>query len=506
MAFANFLGGGRLFGAWAIAFKIPNLSRRLFGEGAASASFIPVYSEELHHRPDSAKTLACTVVTVVAVILAIIALLGEAIIWIYFSFISNDPKTDLMLKLASIMLPYMILICVVAILAGILNTHRHFAMPAAAPMVLNIFIIGSLCFSGWIMSLKPGRIVYVVAVSVVVAGIIQLLMQIIPLRRNGIHLKPSWQVKSEGFRRILILMGPMIIGLTATQINTLADDIIAWIFSSSAAKGESFMFAGKEILYPLASGVNSHLYLAQRLYQFPLGLLGISLATAIFPVMSADAAKNDMPALVKTISRGLRGTVFVAVPATAGLILVRNILVQWAFERGEFTSEASAATSVALLFYSFGLCGFFLQQIVTRAFYSLQQSKAPARTAMIAVCINLVLNMTLIWYMGAGGLALSTALCSYVQVILLVAMLKKQFNTSFWKDVLATLPKIIIATALMYAAGSLIMKALPDWPANFIFGAIKLILIVAPCTAVYTMAAKLLKIEALSLLLGRGKK
>lgn len=503
MAFAYFLGAGALFDGWAIAFKIPNLARRIFGEGAAAASFIPVYSEELHHRGESANKLACTVVTVVFVLLAVLVLIGEGIIWGYYAFFSELPGTDLKLQLTAIMLPYMIVICVVAILAGILQTHRHFAMPAAAPMVLNIFIIGSLCFTGWVMSLAPNKQVFAVACAVIVAGFTQLGMQLVPLFGRGIMIRPAWQVRSEAFKKILLLMGPMILGMTVTQINTLADDLIALWLSGSAEKGEQFSAFGNVINYPLWEGTVSHLYYSQRLYQFPLGVLGISLATAIFPVMSADAAKKDDDALVKTISKGLAACVFIALPATAGLILVRSLLVKVAFERGEFTAAATAETSAILLFYSIGLCGYFLQQIVIRSFYALQDSKMPARTAAIAVAVNVILNLTLVWFMGACGLALATALCSYLQIAILWAVLQKRFNTTFHRDLTATLLKSAVATVVMYIAGLGVVALLKGLADSTLFNVIRLMAIVITCSAVYTAASVVLRIRSLSLLTGK---
>ncbi len=230
MAFAHFLGAGGLMDGWVIAFKIPNLARRLFGEGAASSSLIPVYSEQVQKDPEVAKKLACTVVTVVFLLLAGAVLFGEGIIWGYYRFCSILPSTNLKLALSGIMLPYTIMICVVAILAGILNAHRHFAMPAAAPIVLNMFIIGSLCIGGWGFGIEAASLVFVVAVAVLVAGLVQLFIQLRPLRRRGVYIRPAWQVKSEAFKKILVLMGPMILGLTVTQINTLADDFIALWF------------------------------------------------------------------------------------------------------------------------------------------------------------------------------------------------------------------------------------------------------------------------------------
>ncbi|GAI77442.1 unnamed protein product, partial [marine sediment metagenome] len=226
----------------------------------------------------------------------------------------------------------------------------------------------------------------------------------------------AWEIRTDAFKKIMMMMGPMILGLTVTQINTLADDLIAWWFSGSAEKGDVFLFMGNQITYPLRRGCVSHLNGAQRLYQLPLGVLGISLATAIFPVMSADAARRNFDALRKTISRGIQAAVFIAIPATAGLFLVARPLVSAMFEHGKFTAGDTEATALALLFYALGLSGFFIQQIVTRAFYSMHNSKAPMRSAMIAVLVNVILNLTLIWFMGVAGLAFSTAICSYLQV------------------------------------------------------------------------------------------
>jgi len=491
MAFAYFLGAAGLMDGWVIAFKIPNLARRLFGEGAASSSLIPVYSEQLQKDPEAAKKLACTVVTVIFILLAGIVLLGEGIIWGYYRFFSIYPSTDLKLALSGIMLPYTIMICVVAILAGILNAHRHFAMPAAAPIVLNIFIIGSLCIGGWGFGIKPGSLVFIVAAAVLVAGLAQLFMQLRPLRTRGVFIRPAWQVRSEAFRKIIVLMGPMILGLTVTQINTLADDFIALWFSGSQEKGEIFSLLGREIRYPMWEGAVSQLFYSQRLYQFPLGVLGISLATAIFPVMSAEAARKDFDALVRTISRGIRGAVFVALPATAGLLLVRNLVISVIFERGRFTGSDTTLTAGVLLFYSLGL------------FYSMQDSKMPARSALVAVCVNIVLNLTLIWFMGTAGLALSTALCSYLQVAILVLALRRRFGSSILDDMLTTLFKTLTATILMWIAGQCLLYLCRELPDSTGFDILRLAVVVPTAAAVYTVAAKLLHIEMLSLFAGK---
>jgi len=509
IAYSHFFGASALLDAWAIAFKIPNLARRLFGEGAASASLIPVYSEELTNRPEQAKQLINTVVTVIFVLLAAIVLIGQGVIWAYYKFFSPSGETKLILSLTSIMLPYMLLVCVVAILAGILNVHRHFAAPAAAPIVLNIFIIASLLLTGWVFEIKPQQQVFFVAVAVVIAGIMQIVIQIPPLRSVGVSIRPAWQIYSDSFRKIIILMGPMILGLTVTQINTLADDLIAWWFSSSAEKGASFVLLGTEIAYPLARGSVSHLYYAQRLYQLPLGVFGISLATAIFPVMSSYAAKKDFTGLGRTVSQGLRSSIFIAIPATIGLIAIVRPLVSVAFEHGQFGQVRDDTSMVAwtLLFYALGLCGYFAQQVATRAFYSMQDSKTPMRSAMIAVGLNIVLNLTLIWPLGTGGLALSTAICSYLQVVIMVCVFHRRLrnaqyairNTIF-EGLGRTIVKTIAATLCMSATVVIALWLSKSWADIF-----KLLLTVPSAAVVYFLAAKLLHIELLSLVTGSAR-
>lgn len=492
MTFAHFFGAGWLMTAWTMGFKIPNLSRRLFGEGAASASFIPVYSEQLQEDPEGAKRLANTVVTVLFVLLAAIAIMAEVLVWCYYK-LSDPPlgaRTGLML--CAIMLPYMICICLVAILAGILHVHRHFATPAAAPVLLNVFIIGSILITGLAFEIPAQKQVLYVAVGVVFAGVAQIAMQIPALRASGVRIRPAWDVRSPSFKKILLLMGPMILGLTVTQINTLADDLIALGFSNDEGN-------------PLGWGAVSHLYYAQRLYQFPLGVLGISLATAIFPVMSADAAKKDYNALCKTVSRGFGAAVFVALPATVGIILLARPLISAIFQHGEFTAADTKLTAWTLSFYAIGLWGFFSQQIATRAFYSTQDSKCPAITAVVAVIVNIILNLTLLWSLGTGGLALSTALCSYLQVLILVFVLHKRYGSNVLSGLGVTLVKSVISTVAMGIAAWGALFLLRNMPINLRWDITRLAAVVPLSALVYLGTAKLLRNEMLSLIVGARK-
>jgi putative peptidoglycan lipid II flippase len=404
------------------------------------------------------------------------------------------------------MLPYMVLVCSVAILAGILHVHRHFAAPAAAPIVLNIFIIVTLVITGFVFKLEPSQQVYVVAFSVLAAGFVQIGLQILPLRSKGLSIRPAWQIRSEAYKKIIIMMGPMILGLTATQINTLFDDLIAWWFSGSAEKGTTCILFGKEIAYPLYRGCVSHLNAAQRLYQLPLGVFGIALATAIFPVLSSYAAKNDREGLRETISKGINGAIFIALPATVGLIFIAKPLVSALFEHGRFTFEDTKATAFTLPFYALGLTGYFIQQIVTRSFYSIQDSKTPMRSALIVVFINVVLNIILIWPLGTAGLACSTAVCSYLQCAILIWFLRKKLGEGILEGTFSSLLKIIAATLLMAISLIVVLQLMKSLSNTFLINMLRLIITVLAGSIVYILAAKFLHIEMLSMLLSGRKK
>jgi putative peptidoglycan lipid II flippase len=505
MAFAYFLGASGLMDGWVIAFMLPNLARRLFGEGAAAASLIPVYCEEAQKDREKAAALAWTVFTAVLALLVLIVLAGEAVIWTYWRFFSVHEGTRLKLSLAAVMLPYMIMVCLVAILVGILHAHRRFASGAAAPVVLNVFIITALCASGWLLDVEPKRQVFIVAAAVLAAGLAQLAMQIPSLRASGLRIRPAWAVRSEAFRKVAVLMAPMIVGLTATQINTMADHFTALWLSGSAEKGGFLTLAGIAIRYPMWEGSVSQLFYSQRLYQYPLGVMGISLATVIFPVMSADAARKDLDAFCRTVSRGLRLAVSIAMPATAGLLLVRRPLISVIFERGRFTEADTALTAGILGLYCLGLCGFFMQQIAARAFFSMQDSRTPTASAVAAVGVNIALNLTLVWFLAARGLALATSACSYLQVAILLAAMNRRFGRPILAGLSATAVKAVLASILFWLAGAAVLDLLSGMPVGFSSDIIRLAAVVPVCAAIYLAAARLLGMEVFTLLTGRGQ-
>lgn len=506
MAFAYFIGAGLMMDIWVIAFKIPNLARRLFGEGAATSSFIPVYSETLKTDRAAAMRLAHTVITAITVLLTGVVLVGLGILWYIHRYHAPLESTRLMLTLAALMLPYMTMICVEAILGGILNTHRHFAAPAAAPIVLNLVNIGSLCLGSWLLGLTIEQQLFLLAFGVLLTGVLQVGLQVIPMRRLELSLRPAWEIRSDGFKQILWLMGPMILGMAVTQINTLADDVIAKSLSGSlipGGKGEFFEVWGRLIRYPVMDGAVSSLFYTQRLYQFPLGVLGISLATAIFPVLSDAAAEKNHTQLAETTIQGLQGALFLALPSTVGLILVARPLIAAIFQRGRFTADDTVLGTGVLICYALGLSGFFVQQILPRTFYALKESKIPARTAAAAVVLNVILNLTLIWPMGAAGLALSTSICSYVQVGIMLWLLRKRVSLGGAFSFQATVGKTLAGTAVMTLAGAAAAAAMSGLPQTTKWDVLRLIALIGVCGGGYLLCAWRLKNPMLELVFSR---
>ena len=503
MTFAHFLGRTLLMDMWVIAFKIPNLARRIFGEGALSASLIPIYIEQLQRDRSAADGLANTVLTALVLSLGSLVLLGQAALLLFAYLGTDDADTGRMLTLAATMLPYMVMICSVAAIAGILQAHGHFMAPALAPVVLNVVVIGSFLVSGWGLGFPPERQLRFAAVGVLVAGGLQLLLQVPALRAHGFRIRPSCQFNSVEFRRIMLLMGPMVLGLTVTQINTLADDVIAKALSGPA--GEIVLkISGWSIAFPLRDGAVSSLFYSQRLYQFPLGVLGISLATAIFPVMSSDAARGDHAALCRTLSRGMRSALCVAIPAMAGLWLVGRPLVSAIFQHGEFSAEDSSMVAATLAVYAIGLSGYFMQQIITRAYFAVQDSKMPLRSALIAVSVNVVLNLVLIWPLGTRGLALATAFCSYLQVAILILGMRRRFGRSVLDGVMKVLCKTAVASLAMTLAGWGIRGLLAGLPETRLFDVARVLALVVGGGGVYWGACRCLHIEEVQLLLGKS--
>lgn len=398
---AWFFGAGLYSDAFIVAFKIPNLFRRLFAEGSLSIAFIPVFAEYLvKEGKDEANNLAGSAVRLLSVILIVITVLGiifspSIVRVIAPGFAGVTEKFALTVSLTRIMFPYIYLICLLGFFMGILNVLGHFAAPAFAPSILNISMITAVLF----VSPLVGEPVKALAAGVLAGGVLQLLLQVPFLMKNGIYFWRKTKLFHPGLKKVGILMLPAIFGGAIYQINMFVSTLLA-----------SF----------LPEGSISYLYYADRLIQFPLGIFAISAATAIFPALSRQASENDINAIKETFDYSIRMVLFITFPCMIGLIVLREPIIVLLFKRGEFDMQTVKLTAQALLCYSSGLWAFASVKITVPVFYALKDTKTPVITALISFVVNIALSLLLMKPLKHGGLALANSLSSMLNIILLL--------------------------------------------------------------------------------------
>jgi putative peptidoglycan lipid II flippase len=400
MVIAHFFGAGMAADAFFVAFRIPNLWRRLVGEGSLTISFIPVYSEYLTQRSEEESRevthIAFTLVGVILLILTVLGILFSPILIriIAPGFIRIPEKFQLTVTLNQIIFPYLFFMGLVALCMGILNSLRHFFAPAFAPIFLNISIIASV-FLFYHTFQKP---VMALAVGVLAGGVIQLLFQIPFLLKKGISFRFNFNYRHPAIKKIGFLMIPGLIGTAVYQFNVFIDTIFA-----------SF----------LPGGSVSYLYFADRLMEFPLGIFAIALGMAALPSLSELASKGRTEELRKTVSFTFRLVSFISIPAMVGLIALKTPIINLLFQRGLFDYSATVMTAKALFFYSVGLWAIAGVRTVVPAFYSLQDTWTPLKIALICLGANVLFNAIFIIPLKHAGLALATSLSSTLNLILL---------------------------------------------------------------------------------------
>jgi len=460
MVIAKVFGSGMVTDAFFVAFKIPNLLRRLFGEGSLTVAFIPVFSEYLSKDKKDALRLANGFLSIISVLLATVAIVGIILApWIVrlqaYGFGTSSYQYRLAVLLTRITFPYVFFICLVAFFMGVLNSFKHFSAPAAAPIFLNLSIIGS----AFLICPYLKTPVVGLAVGVLIGGFLQLCLQLPWALKYGIRIIPSLEsIHHPGIRRIGTLMLPAIFGSAVYQLNQFVGTLLA-----------SF----------LPKGSISWLYYADRLVQFPLGVFAISLSTAALPSLSDHAASNDKALFKETFKKALNMTFFISIPAAVGLILLGEPIITILFERGAFTHTDTVNTNYALMFYSFGLWAFSGVRVLVSAFYAMQDTKTPVKIATVALLANFVLSVFLMRYFKHGGLALGLSLASSVQFFLLFSFLLPTVGKDILKAVVKDAGRFGVCALLMGA----VVQNLKNYLAissdtAFLTGMLKLVLLV----------------------------
>jgi len=470
---ARYFGDGLVANAFSVAFAIPNLFRRLFGEGALSAAFIPVYSQSLRTEDSAgAQRFAASSVNLLIVMLGTITLIGEGVLWAIPRLWTLTPERLLAVKLTAILLPYALLVCGTAFLGAILQVHRRFGLVAAAPIVLNIALIASTVLGArlWNMGDTAGqtRAIYFICVCVLVAGAIQVLMLMPSLRAVGFRfdLRVLWTPLTA---RMLRLSIPVALGAGVLQLSVLLDRGISFLLAKSAdAQGvmlTHFDLFGQQVRYPLEMGASVRLFWAQLLYQFPLGVFAIALATAIFPALSADAMEKDKARFRAGLTRGIRITLWEGLPASVGLAIVALPAVQVLFERGNFGPQASELVARSLRFYAIAIWAFSLQQILNRAYYALHDTVTPLVLSILTLAVNLLVELPLMWTpLGEAGMAAGTSVSFALQALVMLWMLNRRVGGLELRQLVPFVLKVALATMLM-AVACLAVQYAPWWPA-----------------------------------------
>jgi putative peptidoglycan lipid II flippase len=436
MLIAWSFGAGLYADAFIVAFRLPNLFRRLVGEGALGMALIPVLHAHARRRgARGAIDLAVVALQRLAVLLLILVVLGllaaPVIVRVIApGFAESDPLMHLTVQLTRIMMPYLLMVGLVALSMGILNALGHFTTPAMAPAVLNVAMITAIVTGIWLTPSTAQRIV-ILAVGVLVGGLLQLVMQIPVLVRHGVAFWRPAELEEGVFNQFGRSALPVLLGGATYQINVLMGTLLA-----------SF----------LASGSVSYLFYADRLVQFPLGLFAVSAVTVMMPDLSRQAV-DRRPDAVKATLRQVLGLVgFVIIPAMVGLVVLREPIVAILFERGAFGSDSTRLTAEALLWYGVGLWAYAALRILLAVFYALQDAFRPLKAAAVGVAVNLGMGAGLMPLMGHGGIALAASMAAAVNVILLVVMLRRRIGPLGLRAMLPGLMRICTCALIMGVA------------------------------------------------------
>jgi putative peptidoglycan lipid II flippase len=496
--FATCFGAGRELDAFVTAFRIPNLFRDLFAEGALSAAFVATFTQEEARRGEGgAWRLANLVVNALGLIVGGVCLLGiifaPAITTaIAPGFASIPGKTELTVQLTRVMFPFLFLVALAAVAMGILNTRGRFGIPAAASTFFNLgSVVGGLGFAWWLAPEYFGalrtahagggvdpvlteRAITGMAVGTLLGGLCQLLVQMPSLRAVGYRYRPLLSFRDPGVRQVLRLMGPATIGAAAVQVN---------------------VFINSNFASYLGDGPVSWLNVAFRFMQLPIGLFGVAVGTVALPALSRHVAAGDTSGLTRTLRQSLELIAALCVPAAVGLALYGVPVIGLIYEHGRFRHEDTLAAAHALTAYALGLAGYGGIKVLAPAFYALGDARTPMLVSLLSILVNLTLNWTLVHLMGLGhvGLALSTSAVALGNCALLYVFLRRRIGP-LGGGLAGTLGRILLAAAIMAAAGVAMDATLASrLPASAAARyALSLAIQTPVCVAVFLVAARVL--------------
>jgi putative peptidoglycan lipid II flippase len=434
---AALFGGGGAMDAFTAAFRIPNLLRDLFAEGALSTAFVTTFSKTIARGGDHAAwRLADKVATLTALVLGVLCLAGMVFSPQLVALIApgfEPHKAALTVQLTRIMFPFILLVSLAALVMGMLNAKSVFGMPAMASSFFNIgSIVGGVILGAWIDPHFGPRALIGLAIGTLIGGALQLGVQLPSLARLGYRFRPDLQWRDAGVSAILLLMGPSVIAASTTQVNVLVNSM----FASTLGDGRIFWLS-----------------IAFRLMQLPLGLFGVALGTVTLPLLSRLVVAGQMDAFRSELSRGMRLAFLLTVPATIGLMMLAEPIISVLYQHGRFNAYDAAQAAGALRYYAIGLAGYAALKVLVSAFYALDQRKTPMFVSFLAVALNLVFNWIFTFSLGWGhrGLAFSTGCVASCNFLVLYALMRRHLRGLESRRMLGMLGKVALASIPLVA-------------------------------------------------------
>jgi putative peptidoglycan lipid II flippase len=485
LIFAALFGGGRALDAFTVAFRIPNLLRDLFAEGALSTAFVTTFSKTIARGGDEAAwRLANKVATMTALVLGAVCVLGmvfsDSLVGLLAPGFDQD-KAALTAHLTRIMFPFILLVSIAALVMGMLNARNVFGVPAMASSFFNIgSIIGGLVLGYWIDPHFGPRALIGLAFATVIGGALQLAVQLPSLARLGYRFRPDLRWRDAGVKAVLMLMGPSVIAASTTQFNVLINSI----FASGLEDGAIFWLAA-----------------AFRLMQLPLGIFGVALGTVTLPLLSRLVVAGRMDAFRSELARAMRWALLLTLPATAGLMMLAEPIISLVYQHGKFNAYQAAEAAGALRFYAIGLAGYAALKVLVNAFYALERRKTPMVVSFLAVGLNLLFNWIFTFRLGWGhrGLAFSTGCIATFNFLLLYALMQFQLKGLESRRLLLLLGKVAVASSALVAVCAASSRwLLADWQTQaFFFKLAALLGTVTLSAVVFAGCGILLHIEEL---------
>jgi len=443
MVVSRLFGAGFATDAFFAAFQIPNMLRRFFAEGALTSAFVPIFSEcYTRQGEDEARALANTCFTLLTIVMALVTvagiLLSPQIVQLMFPGFAAEPsKLELTVLLNRLMFPYIFFVSLVALCMGILNTLRHFFTPAISTVFLNLSMILSAALLHSFFAVP----IVSLAVGVLIGGLLQLLLQLPVLWRKGFAIRCRLGFSHPAVRRIALLMGPSVFGVGVYYLNLTVGNILASL---------------------LPQGSVSYLYYAQRLFEFPQGVITVSVAQAVLPSMSRQAASGEIDALKESLRFGLRLLLFITIPAMAGLVVCATPIFSLLFMGGEFDYAKAGQCGKALVQYSFGLSFVAMVRVLAPAFYALKDTRTPVAAAFISFIVNLLCSLLLMRSMQHAGLALASSISAGANMLLLFFLLRRRIGTFGGTQITVAAGRSLAAAIPACLAAGMILRQL-DW-------------------------------------------